>query len=218
MRDKTHEGLLAVWHDVAEGSEALVTDWYNTEHHAERLSVEGFLDARRYRLASGPGRQFLSLYRTRSPAIHSSAAYRARLVSPSVRTQDIMPRYRNVTRSVFRLVGSTGAAFGGCVASLADSAAPDGKQVDEAFSALLRQLGVLRCRWLLAETGITHANASPEAALRGGADRTVAWAIVVDTNESQHAADALDFLERRLRPGELQQRAAYRMVYAAGAA
>ncbi len=72
------EGLLAVWHDVAEDSEALVTDWYNTEHHPERVAVEGFLDAKRHRLCGGKGPQFLSLYRTRSPAVLASAPYLAR--------------------------------------------------------------------------------------------------------------------------------------------
>lgn len=56
-----HEGLLAIWHDVVAESEAAVTHWYNTEHHAERLGVEGFLPARRDCLAGGEGRQLMSL-------------------------------------------------------------------------------------------------------------------------------------------------------------
>lgn len=210
-----NQGMLAVWHDVAAGSEALVTDWYNTEHHAERLGVEGFLEARRYRLAGGAGRQFLSLYRTRTPAVLSSPAYLARLGAPSPRTRDIMPRYRNVTRSVFRVARVSGLPQGGCVASLAGTTPPGDWDIEALFAGLQRRTGVLRCVWLLAEAG-TSSNGTPEAALRGSADAAVAWAVVIDTNELQDAQAALDAADATLQPSTAAHRAAYRLVYSAG--
>ena len=206
------EGLLAIWHDVVHGREAEVSHWYNTEHHAERLSVEGFLSAHRYRLAGGEGRQFLSLYRTRNPAVLSSAAYRARLESPSPRTREIMPLYRNMSRTVCRLALQQGVPEGGHLATLAGAGAPP----DPAgvFAELLQRRGVLLCRWLLAEDPALVARSTAEGALRGG-DASVAWAALVDTNEAQEALDALSALEAALRPAQVAQRAAYRLVYAA---
>ncbi|MDH4094012.1 MAG: hypothetical protein OEV81_04420 [Betaproteobacteria bacterium] len=207
-----HEGLLAIWHDVVPGKEAEVSHWYNTEHHAERLSVEGFLSAHRYRLAGGEGRQFLSLYRTRTPAVLSSAAYRARLESPSPRTREIMPTYRNMSRTVCRLALQQGVPEGGHLATLAGAGAPpDPARV---FSQLLQRPGVLRCRWLLPEDPALVARSTAEGALRGG-DASVAWAALVDTNEAQEALDVLSALEAALRPAQVAQRAAYRLVYAA---
>ncbi len=214
MDETPNEGLLAIWHDVAAGSEAAVTDWYNTEHHAERLSVDGFLEAHRYRLAGGEGRQFQSLYRTRSPAVLYSPAYRARLESPSPRTRQIMPTYRNVSRTVCRIALTVGRPEGGCMASLAGMDAPDKWDMKSVFSGLLGMRGVLRCRWLLADAA-RPVPGTAEAALRGGADAGVAWAALVDANELQDALDALPRLEQALRPQAVAQRAVYRLVYAA---
>lgn len=207
------EGMLAIWHDVAAGNEAVVSHWYNTEHHAERLSVEGFLEAHRYRLAGGDGRQFMSLYRTREPGVLFSPAYRARLESPTPRTREVMPTYRNMSRTACRIALSVGRAEGGCVAALAGTAAPAAWPLGEVFARLLAQPGMLRCRWLLAEPAPAGTNTA-ESALRGGDDQGVAWAALVDTNEMPEALAALAALEEQLQPAAVAQCAAYRLVYA----
>jgi hypothetical protein len=207
------EGMLAIWHDVAAGNEAVVSHWYNTEHHAERLEVEGFLEAHRYRLAGGEGRQFMSLYRTRDPGVLFSPAYRARLESPTPRTRQMMPTYRNMSRTVCRVERTAGRAEGGCVAALAGTAAPEAWPIDEVFARLLPQPGMLRCRWLLAEPAPAGTDTA-ESALRGGSDRGVAWAVLVDTNDVAEALAALAALEEALQPAAVAQCAAYRLVYA----
>jgi hypothetical protein len=204
MQGSAQEGMLAIWHDVVPGSEAAVSHWYNTEHHAERLSVEGFLSAHRYR--------FLSLYRTRTPAVLSSAAYRARLEAPSPRTREIMPTYRNMSRTVCRLALQQGIPEGGHLATLAGTGSPP--DPERVFSELLQRPGVLRCRWLLPEDPALVARSTAEGALRG-ADASVAWAALVDTNEAADAVEALAALEAALRPQAVVQRAAYRLVYSA---
>jgi hypothetical protein len=210
-------GVLIIWHDVAAGSDAAITDWYNTEHHAERLGVEGFLEAHRYRLVSGEGRQFLSLYRTRTPAVLSSPAYRARVEAPTPRTRELMPHYRNMSRTVCRLALSRGYAEGGGVATLAGTAPIADAAIDDIFARLLQLRGVLRCRWMVAEPAAMPVLGSAEGALRGGADGSVAWAAVIDANEPQDALDALERLEGELQPEAVVHRAGYRLVYAARA-
>jgi len=215
MDGNAQQGMLAIWHDVAEGSDAAVTDWYNTEHHAERLSVDGFLSAHRYRLAGGEGRQFFSLYRTRSPDVLSSPAYRARVEAPTPRTRAIMPTYRNVSRTVCRLGLTLGLPEGGGLATLSGVLPAPEWKIGETFAAMLELRGVLRCRWLLAEAAAMPVHGSPEAALRGSADCSIAWAALVDTNEPGEALEALARLEALLQPQAVAQRAAYRLVYAA---
>jgi hypothetical protein len=209
--------MLAIWHDVAEGSEAAVTDWYNHEHHAERLAVPGFLEARRGRLAGGTGQQFCSLYRTTGPEVLTSPPYLARLGAPSPRTREIMPLYRNMTRTICRVALEGGAASGGALACFAGSERLDEVPLDTGkfLSALTERPGVLRCTVLL------PAGAAPstrEAALRGGADGSVGWAVLVDTNEAAEAVSLLPVLENALGklPGGARplHRAAYRVVYA----
>jgi len=212
------QGMLTIWHDVAAGNEAVVSHWYNTEHHAERLAIEGFREASRYRLAGGEGRQFMSLYRTREPGALSSAAYRARLEAPTPRTRELMPTYRNMSRTVCRIDVTLGRAQGGCMAALAGTAAPADWPVAEVFARLLAQAGVLRCRWLLAEAVAASRPATAEFALRGSGDQSVAWAALVDTNEAAEALAALSMLEDELRPAAVAQCAAYRLVYSARAA
>jgi hypothetical protein len=217
-------GVLAIWHDVAEGHEAAVTDWYNREHHFERLAVPGFIEAHRYRLSSAQGRQFLSLYRTESPSVLFSAAYLARVDHPSPGTRAVMPHYRNMSRTVCRLAMVSGRAEGGCVATLATAAPAEPGKFQEAFAELMQQGGVLRCRLLVADAAVpaTAPGTSAEARLRGNADQRIGWAVVVDTNEPHQAVHALTRIEERLRAqlaGQtILQRAAYRLVYAARAA
>ncbi len=207
------QGMLAIWHDVAAGNEAVVSHWYNTEHHPERLAVEGFLEAHRYRLAGGEGRQFMSLYRTREPGVLFSPAYRARLEAPTPRTRQIMPTYRNMSRTVCRIELVAGQAEGGCVAALAGTAAPADWAVGEIFARLLGQPGMLRCRWLIAQPA-PAGTGTAESSLRGGGDQSVAWVALVDTNEPAEALAALSALEDALQPSAVAQCAAYRLVYA----
>ena len=88
-------------------------DWYNQEHHAERLEVPGFLSAHRYERASGDGAAIMSLYRTSTPDVLWSAAYRERLQKLSERTRAVMLAYRNMCRTACRLEWSAGGADAG---------------------------------------------------------------------------------------------------------
>jgi len=209
-------GLLAIWHDVAQGSEDAVTDWYNREHHAERLAVPGFLEARRGRLAGGAGTQFCSLYRTSHPEVLRSPAYLARLGAPSPRTREIMPLYRNMSRTICRIAVEEGGATGGAVACFAGAGSLDAApvQVHALFAALAKERGVLRHTFLVAAAAAPD---TAEAGLRGGADASVGWAVLVDTNETEEALALLPRIEHSLKdlPGAAApvHRAAYRIVY-----
>ena len=214
-------GMLAIWHDVAGMPAERIDDWYNHEHHPERLAVPGFLEARRGRLAGGAGPQYCSLYRTTDPAVLQSPAYLARLASPTPRTREIMPLYRNMSRTVSRIALQEGDAGGGAFACLtgAGPLADVPRQARGLSAELLALPSVLRCMFLVADA---TAPQTVEAKLRGGADASVGWAMLVDTNEPEQALSLLAVLKDSLGglPGGASPLhcAAYRVVYAGRAA
>jgi len=218
------EGLLAVWHDVVPAFEAEVRDWYNRQHHAERLAVPGFLSAHRYERVSGQGAAIMSLYRTASPQVLASPAYLERLRQPTEWTRAVMPNYRNTCRSACRLAWQIGDAEGGAVAVLAvaGDSRPAGELGDRALAAarsLKPAPGVLRVRWIVPDAAAGASTATPERNLRGAADAGVDWALLVDANLEEQAAGALQALGAMadLLPSEdaaIRQRGCYRLVYA----
>ena len=209
--------MLAIWHDVVGMPGERIDDWYNHEHHPERLAVPGFLEARRGRLAGGEAPQFCSLYRTTNPDVLQSPAYMARLASPTPRTREIMPLYRNMSRTVSRIALREGEADGGAFACLtgAGALAEVPAQARALSAELLATPNVLRCTFLLPAA---VAPQTVEGKLRGDADTSVGWAMLVDVNEPEQALALLPLLHEKLAPlpgaKTPLHRAAYRVVYA----
>lgn len=222
--ESSTEGLLAIWHDVAPGSETLVRDWYNEEHHAERLMVPGFLSAHRYQRASGEGTAIMTLYRTVDPDVLWSAPYRERLQRPSDRTRAVMPVYRNMCRTACRIAWSTGVADGGAVAVLAvaDDPRPSDRQwerLSTALQATPAMPGVLRYRWIVRVAPQDRDGPTAEPNLRSTPDSEIAWALLVDAGHEHEALDGLARIEQQIGPlpaddARIRQRACYRLLYA----
>jgi hypothetical protein len=88
-------------------------------------------------------------------------------------------------------------------------------QVQALSASLLATPTVLRCMFLLPSA---TAPKTVETNLRGGADTSVGWAMLVDTNEAEQALGLLPLLQEKLAslPGAMAplHRAAYRVVYA----
>jgi hypothetical protein len=97
-------GLLHVEFDYpAEQAEEL-HDWYNSEHVPERLGIAGFVSGRRFAALEG-GPRWLAVYETEQPAALSSAEYLHWLGPGETSwTKRILPRNRNVRRTVCELI------------------------------------------------------------------------------------------------------------------
>jgi hypothetical protein len=178
-------GVLGIWHDVAPGTEAAVEDWYNRQHHAERLDIPGFLRARRYQ-ALDDGPRIFSRYDVERPEVLQSPAYLAMLNTPTEWTRRMMPHYRGMCRVVFRRLVRLGRGDGGFAVSLR---LPEGTPGAEALLArmasdllpgVLAAPLVLSAETWLADPGATRPPGSEEARLRGGADAILAGAMVVE--------------------------------------
>jgi hypothetical protein len=97
--------------DIAPDHEADFNRWYDREHLAERVAIDGFLEARRY-VAHEASPKYLCLYSTRTFEVLNSEAYRARLANPTDWSRATMARFENMIRAVARITSSRGVGRG----------------------------------------------------------------------------------------------------------
>ena len=115
-------GAVAIWHDIAPEGRDEFYAWHGQEHMPERVSIPGFNCGRRF-LARQADLQFFNLYETQSPEVVRGPEYKARLDSPTPRTLSAVKHFRNVARSLCRVlvkheVGESGLGQGGLMATL----------------------------------------------------------------------------------------------------
>jgi hypothetical protein len=123
VRDRgVGRGILAIWHDIAPEASADVLDWYDREHHFERLAVPGFRNVRRHEAVEASPALFIR-YETDDVDVLGSAAYLARLNGPTPWTLRSQPNFRNNSRTVCIREARIGMAEGGFVLTLRLSAA-----------------------------------------------------------------------------------------------
>ncbi|MDP6804512.1 MAG: hypothetical protein QF902_04175 [Rhodospirillales bacterium] len=183
---RAQPGILTAWQDWASGTDALVADWYNREHHAERVAVSGFLSAQRYVSVRGRPRHFI-FYETKSVRTLASAAYRARLDNPTPWTRHVMPNFRNNVRACLRVIARTGLGRGGAVATVRFAHA-EGREdalqawlTGTAFPDALAANGIVSAELWRADADVTGL-ASAERALRPGGDADVQWVAMLSAN------------------------------------
>jgi hypothetical protein len=111
-------GFLAIWSDVRIEQETDYLHWLTREHTSERLGVEGFLRVRVYRSLEVGIRRYFIHYELRSPDVVGSAAYLARLNTPTPWSQRIMPILGNFIRGGGRVLARAGIGEGAFLAAL----------------------------------------------------------------------------------------------------
>jgi hypothetical protein len=178
-------GLLILWNRITAEDDAGFNAWYEDEHLAERLSVPGFLSARRYRDVAEP-LAYCAVYETGDVAVLDSAAYRARLADPTPRTRAIMPRFLDMTRAACRVVSDsapgTPAAAHLLIVSLT---AP--------WAGASPVPACLRWRSVVPDPQLTGGRTS-EQALRPAADRLAPPLVLIEANDAADISAASDAL------------------------
>lgn len=124
-------GLLAIWNGIAPGHEAEFLRWHVREHIPERLSVPGFLRARRYVALSGVP-QYFNFYEVEAPEVLQAQPYLDRLNAPSDWTRAVVPQFTDTSRTICTVVESRGYGVAGnlVVLRLSTAAAGLGPLVD----------------------------------------------------------------------------------------
>jgi hypothetical protein len=188
---RTTQGLLAIWHGVEPGFEPSFDDWYDRQHHLERVGIPGFARARRY-VNCGGGPRYFARYDVEDAGVLASAAYLDALNHPTPWTQQLMPRYRGTTRSVFRFAAGAGNAEGAALVTLrlAGGAARGDLPGDDELATLVAAPGVLRAELWEADAAVSTLR-TEEKKLRAVADDVVGWALLVDGSDLGRLVDAV---------------------------
>lgn len=138
------EGVIAIWQDLVPEFKQEYREWHNRQHIPERLGIPGFRRGRRFVAIEG-NPEFYTLYEADKLEDVSGKAYLDRLNAPTEWTRKIMPAFRNMARSVCRVVYSEGVGEGGFMVTCRFQF-PEGKQsqaITELRSRLLSPLGAM---------------------------------------------------------------------------
>lgn len=115
--------FVAIWHDIVPEGKDQFSEWHTREHMPERLGIDGFLRGRRY-LAERGAPEYFNLYEVRMAEVLTGQEYLARLNNPTPWTRRTLPYFRNVSRSLCRVVASLGQCQGGVIMTWRFEAAP----------------------------------------------------------------------------------------------
>lgn len=140
-------GMLITLMDVDSDEEVDFNDWYDKEHLAERVSIQGFTEARRY-VAVDSAPKYLNLYTTRAFDVLSSPAYKKALQSQTPRSLHHIGKFRNFGRAIVHISVSRGQGRGGSL-FFAGVRPPANKRdelravIEKRLSALVGQSGII---------------------------------------------------------------------------
>jgi hypothetical protein len=104
-------GMLLTSMDIDAADEAEFNRWYDREHLAERVAIDGFMEARRY-IAHQASPKYLSLYSTGNFEVLDSPAYRTALANQTEWSRANIARFKNMIRAVARITISRGQGRG----------------------------------------------------------------------------------------------------------
>ncbi|MGH7101116.1 MAG: hypothetical protein ACREFJ_01875 [Acetobacteraceae bacterium] len=177
------QGVLAIWNDIACGTEREFMNWHVHEHIPERVALPGFLRGRRYRaIAACP--KFFNFYETAEVTDLCSPVYRAELDRPSPRTRDVVRSFSNTTRVICDVSLTIGRGEGAFVENLR----LETRLAAEAFRQILaetvlrpasQQAGIVGVHLLRGRPEIETAPTA-EASLRQCPDGTAAWVVLLE--------------------------------------
>jgi hypothetical protein len=136
--------MLITFMDIAPEEEADFHRWYDREHFAERVGIEGFLEARRYVAVKAP-EKYLHFYTTEDFSVRDGPAYRKVLANQSAWSLHHIPKFVRPTRVVGRVVSSQGRGRGAAVAfiRLRPAASPEMPPALSGTFDLLKLDGIL---------------------------------------------------------------------------
>ncbi|SNT61411.1 hypothetical protein SAMN05216374_5879 [Tardiphaga sp. OK246] len=130
-------GMLMTSMDIDASHEQEFNAWYDREHLAERVAIEGFNEARRY-VAVNARPKYLGLYSTATFDVLDSDAYRTALANQTKWSLTNIGRFQNMLRSVARITVSRGQGRGAALGLVRIRPPVDG--ADKLRSAIEAQL------------------------------------------------------------------------------
>ncbi len=174
-------GVVATWHDVADGAHDEFREWHTREYLPARAGIPGVRRVRRYVAIAGAP-EFFTLIEADSVEVLHGHDFRRRLAAPTTAAQRILPALRNVAQATVRAPYTTGVASGGVLCTV--RFAIDGARRDSTLDALRRRV-LPPIAYRMGVTGVHLAVADAEgedAAVEPGMPQPapVDWALLLE--------------------------------------
>lgn len=179
------EGAIAIWHDIAPEARQEFYAWHGEEHMPERVGIPGFLRGRRY-AAVAADLEFFNLYETLTPEVLVGGDYLGRLETPTAWTRSTVAHFRNVARSLCRVVASFGSGCGGLAATLrydvADDEAARHRRAmsDEVLPMLAAAPGIAAVHLLVADEAASRRETAEQRARADGGNSVPRSIVMVE--------------------------------------
>lgn len=113
------QAVIAIWNGITDAGRSDFYEWHLREHMPERVGTPGFRRGRRYRAldqATHPG--FFTLYEVDTFGVLSGQDYANRLNAPTPWTKKVTSHFRDTSRSLAKVLMSSGPGSGGALATI----------------------------------------------------------------------------------------------------
>jgi hypothetical protein len=171
--------MLVTSMDVDPADEAEFNRWYDREHLAERVAIDGFLEARRY-VAHRASPKYFCTYSTERFETLTSPAYAEALANQTERSKTNIARFRNMGRVIGRITASRGQGRGAALGVVRLRPPPEGR---DALRAALRELldpgpldGIVSMHLVESDPALSKSLTEPDAPNPGAGD----WYVLID--------------------------------------
>ena len=197
-------GAVCIWHDLLPEARDDFHQWHNREHMPERVGIPGFRRGRRYVAIAGTP-EYFNLYEADSAEVLGGQDYLNRLNAPTEWTRQVVPSFRNVSRSICRVVYTDGVGQGAFMLTQRfDVGERDRSQVLKALrQRLLPPLcdnkGIAGIHLCLADETISKVETAEKKA-RADTTQVPTWIILIEGNSSADVGAAAAGLSQELRP------------------
>jgi hypothetical protein len=172
------KGMLITSMDVDPGDEQDFNIWYDREHLAERVGIDGFLEARRWIAEEAPTKYFCTYSTDRFEAL-SSPAYKKVLANQTDWSKKHISRFQNFGRAVGRITASRGQGRGASLGVVRLRPGPE----KEALRARLRELldpgmlpGIISMHLVESDPALSRNLTNPDDPNPGAGD----WYVLID--------------------------------------
>jgi len=197
-------GAVCIWHDLLPEARDDFHQWHNREHMPERVGIPGFRRGRRYVAIAGTP-EYFNLYEADSAEVLGGLDYLNRLNAPTEWTRQVVPSFRNVSRSICRVVYTHGVGQGAFILTQRfDVGERDRPQVVKALrQRLLPPLcdnkGIAGVHLCLADESISKVETAEKKA-RADTTQVPTWIILIEGNSSADVRAAGAALGQELQP------------------
>jgi hypothetical protein len=197
-------GAVCIWHDLLPEARDDFHQWHNREHMPERVGIPGFRRGRRYVAVAGAP-EYFNLYEADSAEVLGGQDYLNRLNAPTEWTRQVVPSFRNVSRSICRVVHTHGVGQGAFMLTQRfDVSQSDRSQVVKALrQRLLPPLsdnkGIAGVHLCLADESISKVETAEKKA-RADTTQVPTWIILIEGNSSADVQASGAALSQELQP------------------